>query len=144
MAILEEQLNSLQQQPIVEQQQPRVAPALQHQPRNVPIVIKEMTYDSKGSWKYDFNEEAFVERRPHRKQKNMHPYRAKPSSLLSIELERVDWPPKLKLLASLLEYDCESDARQFVLQYNVMITSGAGNKVAKAKAVIMALKGSTQ
>jgi hypothetical protein len=73
-------------------------------------------YDSKHSWLYDYNEEAFVERRPHRKQKSMYPYKSKPSSTLSIELEQANWPPKFKLPASLSECDGESDPRQFVFR----------------------------
>jgi hypothetical protein len=62
----------------------------------------------------------------------------KPASPLSLELERADWPPKFKLPTSLLDYDGESDPRQLLHKYAVAISSGGGDDVAMARAMIMA------
>jgi hypothetical protein len=68
-----------------------------------------------------------------------------PASPLSLELEQANWPPKFKFPASLAEYDGELDPRQFLQKYTVAISSGAGGgDLAMARAMIMALKGSTQ
>jgi hypothetical protein len=48
------------------------------------------------------------------------------------------------LPASLPEFNGESDPRQFLQKYTMAISSGGGYEVAMERAMIMALKGSTQ
>jgi hypothetical protein len=85
-----------------------------------------------------------VEHRPQERYRHVLSRKMKPASPLSLELENVDWPPKFKLLISLPEFNGESDPRQFLQKYNVAISSGGVHGVAMARAMTIALKGSTQ
>jgi hypothetical protein len=100
--------------------------------------------NDEGSLYYDSAAEVYVERRPQKRYKEVFSSKVKPNSPLSLELEKAEWPPMFKLPASLLKYDGKSDPRQFLWKYTMAISSGGGDDVAMARAMIMALKGSTQ
>jgi hypothetical protein len=93
---------------------------------------------------YDSEEEVYVEHRSQNRYREVLSSKAKAASPLSSKLEKADWPQKFKLPASLPEYDGESDPRQFLQKYTVALSSGGGDDVAAARAMIMALMGSTQ
>jgi hypothetical protein len=95
MAILYAQLNPLQQQE--QTQQPRKTQAQSKKRR--PIIIDEETYEDgeendeeeNDSWYYDSDEEAYVERRPQKRYREIFPAKVQHVSPLSLELKQVDW-----------------------------------------------------
>jgi hypothetical protein len=58
-------------------------------------------------------------------------------------IEQTPWPPCFNVLI-LPQYDGETDPREFLLKYEAAVESNGGGLAIKAKAFVMAVKGSTQ
>jgi hypothetical protein len=66
-----------------------------------------------------------------------------PWTPLTVELEQTPWPPRFNAVV-LLQYDGETDPREFLLKYEATMESNGGGSTIKAKSFIMAVKGSAQ
>ena len=66
-----------------------------------------------------------------------------PQSLLSEELEEMQWPRHFNL-AVLPQFDGESDPKEFLLKYEATIKETGGGSACKAKALVHALRGLAQ
>ncbi|RLM57795.1 uncharacterized protein C2845_PM18G05220 [Panicum miliaceum] len=86
------------------------------------------------------SEEEYRRRREHHQRSRRSEEPWKP---LAIELEQVPWPPHFNAVI-LPQYDGESDPREFLLKYEVVVESNRGESTIKAKAFVMAVKGSAQ
>lgn len=145
MAILQAQLDSLQQESPKKQQK-------QKKTYKQPIIIHSALEANEESWHYSeassgnesWHEEALPERRPDGTHKSKQFHKTKSSTPPSSELEEADWPKKFRLPAAMLDYDGESDPREFTLRYSVAISSAGGDDTTKAKVMVMALKGAAQ
>jgi hypothetical protein len=69
--------------------------------------------------------------------------REDPRSPLAVELEEVPWPHRFNA-TTLPQYHGESDPREFLLKYEASMESNGGGSAIKAKAFVMAVKGSAR
>jgi hypothetical protein len=101
-------------------------------PRERPFCIEDDL--DEGS-----EDEYYRDRRDHHRRSRR---REEPWTPLAVELERAPWPPHFNVV-SLPQYDGETDAREFLLKYEATVESNGGGSTIKAKAFVMAVKGST-
>jgi hypothetical protein len=87
----------------------------------------------------DSEEEYRHQREHHRRSRRCE----EPWKPLAIKLEQVPWPSPFNVLI-LPQYDGASNPREFLLKYEVVVESNGGECAIKAKAFVMAVKGSTQ
>ncbi|RLM65332.1 polyprotein [Panicum miliaceum] len=70
-------------------------------------------------------------------------HRDKPSSPLTLELEKAQWPARSNAV-SLPQYDWDSNPREFLLKYEATMELNGGGSSIKENAFVMAMQGPTQ
>jgi hypothetical protein len=85
-------------------------------------------------------DEYYRDQRDHHRRSRRH---EEPLTPLTVELERVLWPPHFNTV-TIPQYDGETNPREFLLKYEATVESNGGGSAIKVKSFILAVKGSAQ
>ena len=75
----------------------------------------------------------------HLRPQQLHPQQDLPTPL-SVEFEELPWPPRFNPTI-LPQFDGDSNPKDFLLKYEVVIEASGGGSACKVKAFVLSLKG---